>query len=223
MLRAQFEKDLRRLHDEFHTMGEEVSLSVYKAVRAFIKQDSEIAQNVIDNDVKINEFEADLERKSLEMIALQQPVTSDLRLIITVMKAVNDLERIGDHAVSISKAAIRVNNTKPIEPIQEQISDMADEVLRLLDDSLHAYTEGDAEGAVLIANRDDGVNRYFQKIYEMCIAVMKEDPELVEVGTDYLRVARFLERIGDYVTNICEWIIYLKTGKITELHSSNDE
>lgn len=223
MLRAQFEKDLRQLHDEFHEMGEAVSLSVYKAVRAFIKQDNEIAQSVIDGDAKINDFETDLEKKGLEMIALQQPVTSDLRLIITVMKAVNDLERIGDHAVSISKAAIRVNNTKPIVDIQEQISDMADAVLKLIDDSLHAYTEGDADEAVKIADRDERINTYFKDIYAMCIKVMKEDSNLVEVGTDYLRVARFLERIGDYVTNICEWIIYLKTGKNVELHSSNDE
>ncbi|MGX6962179.1 phosphate signaling complex protein PhoU [Vagococcus xieshaowenii] len=223
MLRAQFEKDLRQLHEEFHTMGEAVSLSVYKAVRAFIKQDNEIAQSVIQGDSKINEFESDLEKKGLEMIALQQPVTSDLRLIITVMKAVNDLERIGDHAVSISKAAIRVNNTKPIFEIQEKISDMADDVLKLLDDALHAYTEGNSEEAVLIADRDEKINDYFKEIYEMCIRVMKEDSDLVEIGTDYLRVARFLERIGDYVTNICEWIIYLKTGKIVELHSSNDE
>lgn len=222
MLRSQFEEDLRGLHDQFYQMGELVSLAVYKSVKSFINHDKEIAEHVIGEDSKINDLELTLEKKSLEMIALQQPVTSDLRLIVTVMKAINDLERIGDHAVSIAKATIRVKGNKRILLVEKKISEMAQEVINMLDDSLMAYVEGNLENAEKIAFHDEVVNDYFQEIYDLCIKEMQDNPETVIGGTDYLRVARFLERIGDYVTNICEWIVYLQTGKITELHSSND-
>ncbi len=223
MLRTQFEEDLQNLHTQFSTMAQEVSDAVYKSVKAFIKHDKEIAYNVIENDVKINELEVQLEKKSLEMIALQQPVTTDLRIIITVMKASSDLERMGDHAVSIAKSTIRVKGNERILEVEEKISDMADAVKIMVDSVKDAYINGDLEQAKAIAQSDTTVNDYFNEIYDMCIKEMKENPETVVGGTDYLQVAGFLERIGDYVTNICEWIVYLKTGKILELNSNRDD
>ena len=219
MLRTQFEEDLTKLHVQFSEMAQEVSDAVYKSVKAFIKHDKEIAFNVIENDAKINEMEVKLEKKSLEMIALQQPVTTDLRIIITVMKASSDLERMGDHAVSIAKSTIRVKGNERILEVEEKISDMADAVKKMVDAVKDAYIEGDAEKAKLIATNDSKINDYFTEIYDMCIKEMKENPETVVGGTDYLQVSGFLERIGDYVTNICEWIVYLKTGKILDLIS----
>ena len=178
---------------------------------------------MIDNDVKINELEVQLEKKSLEMIALQQPVTTDLRIIITVMKASSDLERMGDHAVSIAKSTIRVKGNERILEVEEKISDMADAVKIMVDSVKDAYINGDLDQAKAIAQSDAKVNEYFNEIYDMCIKEMKENPETVVGGTDYLQVAGFLERIGDYVTNICEWIVYLKTGKILELNSNRDD
>ncbi|WP_314064359.1 phosphate signaling complex protein PhoU [uncultured Vagococcus sp.] len=223
MLRTQFEEDLQNLHTQFSTMAQEVSDAVYKSVKAFIKHDKEIAYNVIENDVKINELEVQLEKKSLEMIALQQPVTTDLRIIITVMKASSDLERMGDHAVSIAKSTIRVKGNERILEVEEKISDMADAVKIMVDSVKDAYINGDLDQAKAIAQSDAKVNEYFNEIYDMCIKEMKENPETVVGGTDYLQVAGFLERIGDYVTNICEWIVYLKTGKILELNSNRDD
>lgn len=223
MLRTQFEEDLQSLHTQFSTMAQEVSDAVYKSVKAFIKHDKEIAYNVIENDVKINELEVQLEKKSLEMIALQQPVTTDLRIIITVMKASSDLERMGDHAVSIAKSTIRVKGNERILEVEEKISDMADAVKIMVDSVKDAYINGDLEQAKAIAQSDAKVNEYFNEIYDMCIKEMKENPETIVGGTDYLQVAGFLERIGDYVTNICEWIVYLKTGKILELNSNRDD
>ena len=216
MLRTQFEEELLNLHNQFYEMGMMVSSAVHKSVRAYIKHDKILAQEVIENDININNMETRLEKKSFEMIALQQPVTTDLRMIITVMKASSDLERMADHAVSVAKSTIRVKGQTRIPEIEKEISDMSDYVKKMVDNVLVAYVKTDEKDARTIANMDQRVNDYFNRIYNATIKNMQENPETVISGTDYLNVASYLERIGDYVTNICEWIVYLATGKITE-------
>lgn len=223
MLRSQFEEELLNLHNQFYEMGMMVSSAVHKSVRSYINHDKKLAQEVIDNDVEINDMEVNLERKSFEMIALQQPVTTDLRMIITVMKASSDLERMADHAVSIGKSTIRLKGETRIPEIEKEISDMSDFVKKMVDNVLIAYVKTDQKDARMIAKMDDRVNDYFNSIYKHSVASMQADPETVISGTDYLHVATYLERIADYATNICEWIVYLATGKITELNSNPDE
>lgn len=223
MLRTQFEEELLNLHNQFYEMGMLVSSAIHKSVRAYVKHDKEIAQQVIDNDEAINSMETRLEKKSFEMIALQQPVTTDLRMIITVMKASSDLERMGDHAVSIAKSTIRVKGETRIAEIEKEISDMSDYVKKMVDNVLVAYVKTDQEDAKMIAKMDDRVNDYYKDIYYKTIENMKANPDTVVSGSDYLYVAQYLERIGDYVTNICEWIVYLATGKISELNTNRTE
>ncbi|HFX3852795.1 TPA: phosphate signaling complex protein PhoU [Enterococcus faecium] len=223
MLRTQFEEELLNLHNQFYEMGMMVSSAVHKSVRAYIKHDKILAQEVIENDININNMETCLEKKSFEMIALQQPVTTDLRMIITVMKASSDLERMADHAVSVAKSTIRVKGQTRIPEIEKEISDMSDYVKKMVDNVLVAYVKTDEKDARTIANMDQRVNDYFNRIYNATIKNMQENPETVISGTDYLNVASYLERIGDYVTNICEWIVYLATGKITELNTNHNE
>jgi phosphate transport system protein len=223
MLRTQSEEELLNLHNQFYEMGMMVSSAVHKSVRAYIKHDKILAQEVIENDININNMETRLEKKSFEMIALQQPVTTDLRMIITVMKASSDLERMADHAVSVAKSTIRVKGQTRIPEIEKKISDMSDYVKKMVDNVLVAYVKTDEKDARTIANMDQRVNDYFNRIYNATIKNMQENPETVISGTDYLNVASYLERIGDYVTNICEWIVYLATGKITELNTNHNE
>ena len=223
MLRTQFEEELLNLHNQFYEMGMMVSSAVHKSVRAYIKHDKILAQEVIENDININNMETRLEKKSFEMIALQQPVTTDLRMIITVMKASSDLERMADHAVSVAKSTIRVKGQTRIPEIEKEISDMSDYVKKMVDNVLVANVKTDEKDSRTIANMDQRVNDYFNRIYNATIKNMQENPETVISGTDYLNVASYLERIGDYVTNICEWIVYLATGKITELNTNHNE
>ena len=223
MLRTQFEEELLNLHNQFYEMGMMVSSAVHKSVKAYINHDKKLAQEVIDRDIEINDMEVKLEKKSFEMIALQQPVTTDLRMIITVMKASSDLERMADHAVSIAKSTIRLKGETRIPEIEKEISDMSDYVKKMVDNVLIAYVKTDQKDARMIAQMDDRTNEYFDSIYKHAVEAMKANPETVISGTDYLHVALYLERIGDYVTNICEWIVYLATGKITELNSNRDE
>lgn len=223
MLRSQFEEDLTKLHDKFEKMGQDVNIAISKSVKAFIDHDKSLAKEVIAEDEKINAKEQDLEKKSFEMIALQQPVTLDLRKIVTIMKASSDLERMGDHAVSIAKSTIRVKGNKRVLEIENEISEMATHVMAMVSEVLVAYINTDSQKAYEIAVSDKITNKYFKSIYRHSIKAMQENPETVIVGADYLQVAGFLERIGDYVTNICEWIVYLTTGKIEELDLKNFE
>lgn len=197
MLRTQFEEELLNLHNQFYEMGMMVSSAVHKSVRAYIKHDKILAQEVIENDININNMETRLEKKSFEMIALQQPVTTDLRMIITVMKASSDLERMADHAVSVAKSTIRVKGQTRIPEIEKEISDMSDYVKKMVDNVLVAYVKTDEKDARTIANMDQRVNDYFNRIYNATIKNMQENPETVISGTDYLNVASYLERIGD--------------------------
>lgn len=220
-MRQQFEEELKELHIQFFRMGRAVHEAVQKSVEAFVTHNKQMAQEVIDHDIEINKIEMDLEQKCIELIALQQPVTTDLRKIITVMKATSDLERIGDHAVSISKSTIRVKGNKREYDIEKHLSEMSEKVLYLVRKVMDAYVIFDADEAIRLAEYDQEVDKMGKQIYEESIEFMKSDPEIVLGATDYVRVTTYLERIGDYVTNICEWIVYLDTGKVIELNTHN--
>lgn len=220
-MRKTFEDELSSLHNHFSEMGMIVNEAIYKSVKSFITHDKRLAKEVIDQDYQINDIELTLEKKCFELIALQQPVTGDLRRIVTVMKACVDLERMGDHAVSIAKSTIRVKGTKRISHIEEKIDQLSQEVKETVNLVLEAYLKKDSDQAIKIVKSDERINALSREIFEQCIEEMKADPEIVIGGTDYLLVSKYLERIGDYVTNICEWIVYLETGKITELNSNH--
>ena len=218
MLRAQFEVELGKLHNQFYAMGNEVLGQINNTVRAFTTHDRELAKEVIEADKKINEFEVKLEKKSLEIIALQQPVSTDLRRVITVLKATSDLERMGDHAVSIAKATIRMKGEVRIPIVEEEIKNMGKESRRLVESSLDLYlNSGDIDTAYEIAASDEIINEYYYKIQELTTEEIKKNPDSLIAGRDYFQVITYLERIGDYAKNICEWVVYLRTGDITEL------
>lgn len=218
MLRAQFEVELGKLHNQFYAMGNEVLGQINNTVRAFTTHDRELAKEVIEADKKINEFEVKLEKKSLEIIALQQPVSTDLRRVITVLKATSDLERMGDHAVSIAKATIRMKGEVRIPIVEEEIKNMGKQARRLVESSLDLYlNSGDIETAYEIAASDEIINEYYSKIQELTTEEIKKNPDALIAGRDYFQVLTYLERIGDYAKNICEWVVYLRTGDITEL------
>ncbi|ANK59982.1 phosphate transport system regulatory protein PhoU [Loigolactobacillus backii] len=222
-MREIFGSELQKLHTRFSEMGMMVNEAIYNAVKAFVDHDRELAQNVINNDNQINAREVDLEQRSFEMIALQQPVTSDLRMIVTIMKASSDLERMGDHAVSIARSTIRVKGNPRVPEIEADIAKMARFVEKMVAAILDAYVKTDAKKAKKIAGQDKKVNQAFQDIYTDCIKQMQQSPETVVGSSDYMMVASYLERIGDYVTNLSEWIIYLKTNKIVELNNNDNE
>ena len=217
MLRVQFEEDLQKLHNQFYAMGNEVLSQINRTVRAFVTHDRDLARQVIEDDAKVNEYEVKLEKKSLEIIALQQPVSQDLRTVITVLKASSDLERMGDHAVSIAQATIRMKGEVRILSVEEEIKKMGRDVKNFVEETLNVYLNGNVDQAYTIAAMDEKINHYFDDIRELATKEIKHNPELIVTGRDYFQVISYLERIGDYAKNICEWVVYFETGKIIEL------
>lgn len=217
MLRVQFEEDLEKLHNQFYAMGNEVLSQINRTVRAFVTHDRELARQVIEDDAEVNEYEVKLEKKSLEIIALQQPVSQDLRTVITVLKASSDLERMGDHAVSIAKATVRMKGEVRIESVEDAISKMGRDVKNFVEETLNAYLNGNVDQAYAVAAMDEKINQYFDDIRDLATEEIKQNPELIVTGRDYFQVISYLERIGDYAKNICEWVVYFETGKIIEL------
>ena len=217
MLRVQFEEDLQKLHNQFYAMGNEVLSQINRTVRAFVTHDRNLARQVIEDDAEVNEYEVKLEKKSLEIIALQQPVSQDLRTVITVLKASSDLERMGDHAVSIAQATIRMKGEVRIQSVEEEIKKMGRDVKDFVEETLNVYLNGNVDQAYAIAAMDEKINQHFDDIRDLATEEIKHDPELIVTGRDYFQVISYLERIGDYAKNICEWVVYFETGKIIEL------
>ena len=217
MLRVQFEEDLEKLHNQFYAMGNEVLSQINRTVRAFVTHDRELARQGIEDDAEVNDYEVKLEKKSLEIIALQQPVSQDLRTVITVLKASSDLERMGDHAVSIAKATVRMKGEVRIESVEDAISKMGRDVKNFVEETLNVYLNGNVDQAYAVAALDEKINQYFDDIRDLATEEIKQNPELIVTGRDYFQVISYLERIGDYAKNICEWVVYFETGKIIEL------
>ena len=212
MLRSQFEEDLEKLHNQFYAMGQEVLSQINRTVRAFVTHDRDLAKEVIEDDAEVNEYEV-----KLEMIALQQPVSQDLRTVLTVLKAVSDLERMGDHAVSIARAAIRMKGEQRIPAVEEEIKRMGRDVKNFVEAALELYLNGSVDQAYEVAAMDEKINHYFDSIRDLATEEIKKNPDAIVTGRDYFQVIAFLERIGDYAKNICEWVVYFETGKIVEL------
>ncbi|HGS1463534.1 TPA: phosphate signaling complex protein PhoU [Streptococcus pneumoniae] len=217
MLRSQFEEDLEKLHYQFYAMGQEVLSQINRTVRAFVTHDRDLAKEVIEDDAEVNEYEVKLEKKSFEMIALQQPVSQDLRTVLTVLKAVSDVERMGDHAVAIAQATIRMKGEERIPAVEEEIKKMGREVKSVVEAALDLYLNGSVDDAYRVASMDEQINHYFETIRDLATEEIKKNPEAIVTGRDYFQVISYLERIGDYAKNICEWVVYFETGKIVEL------
>lgn len=218
VVRGMFEEQLNELHKDLLNMGTHVEEAVYQAVKALVNKDEVLAKTVIVGDQFINELEVDIEKKCLTLIALQQPVGSDLRRIATTLKISTDLERMGDHAVSIAKTALKLKNETYGKPLID-IEKMADIVKKMVHDVLNAYIHLSEVDAKRIAKTDDQVDKLYFTVCDELIELMKKDNQLIEQGTHLLLAIQFIERIGDYTTNICESIIYMVTGRVVEMNN----
>ncbi|WP_432776405.1 phosphate signaling complex protein PhoU [Brevibacillus gelatini] len=217
MSRYAFEEQLDVLHRKLMSMGTFVEEAIHKSIKSLVERDVQLAEEVIAGDPVINELEQEIQSDCFRLIALQQPVGSDLRRLGTMLKLVTDLERMGDHAVSISKTTRRLMAEPYIKPLID-LPLMADHVKAMVRDCLNAYIARNKEAAEEIAARDDIVDKLFATIFRDLIEIMTKNGNAISQGTHLLLVAQYLERIADHVTNICEWIIYMSTGKMTDLN-----
>ena len=217
-MRRLFDEELADLDSSFTEMGMLVSQTIQKAVQSFVDHDRAGARKILENDHQINEREAAIEKKTFEMIALYQPVTTDLREIVTILKAVSVLERMGDQARNIANSTIRVKGTKHIASVEQELGELGEMVATMVSEVMDYYVKNDALGAEAIADKNSVLTQSAAKVRTDSVNGMKEDAELVDSAADYLVIAGYLKRIGDYTTDIAEWIVYKRTGKIIELN-----
>lgn len=216
-MRTIFDEKLAEIHRDLLQLGRMVNEAIYKSVKGLVNHDAELAQQVIDGDKKINQKENDIDRKSYEIIALQQPNATDLRRVLAVMRASSDLERMGDHAQNISEVTINVKGNKRDAELEKIISQMGEKISAMCTDVIDAFVEFDVDRAVATAKRDEEVDELYRELRFTAVELMKHDPDSVLAASDYSFVGMHLERIGDYVKNIAEWIVYLDSGEITDL------
>jgi phosphate transport system protein len=215
--RLQLDKQLGELYQLILRMGALVEEALEKSIVALKNDDLELAGAVIAGDDVIDGLHMQVEDRSTQIIALEQPVATDLRELITATKIGADLERIGDHARHIA----RVVKTLPADLVAASLPDieqMAAIGASMVHDSLTAYVEQDAEKARSVAARDDEIDAAHKSLYESLVAMMRDRPEWIEHGVKLMFLNRYLERLGDHVTNICEWVVFAKTGDHIELN-----
>ena len=216
--RQHYLDKLADLQRELLRMGCSMEEAVKKAITALVNHDAELAQEVIDGDEVMDELLVAIESQCVRLIATEQPVAKDLRLIFTALKISTDLERMADYAVDIAKIAIRLADEVYIKPLID-IPRMADLAIDMVQDSLEAYVKQDASTAEQISQRDDIIDGLYKQIFRELLTYMIEDPKNINQATYFIFVARSLERIGDHATNLCEWIIYLVTGERKDLNN----
>ncbi len=211
-MRQSYEKELETLRLEILQMGELVSQAIEDAVQSLAKQDEQLARKVIAGDDAIDQMEVDIEDRCMVLIARQQPMARDLRIIGTGLKITTDLERMGDHAFDIAKVTVRLANQPLIKPLVD-IPRMARMAQKMLADSLEAYMKMDIALAEQVCLADNDVDDLYQQVFRELLTYMMEDPRTIGQATQLIFVGRYLERIADHATNIAEWVIYLVTGQ----------
>jgi phosphate transport system protein len=209
----------RRFHDELDVLQERllemaglVEKVIQEASAAVLTRDDTVAERISAADYRVDELEMEIDERVIELLALQQPMASDLRQIVTSNKISNDLERMGDHAVNISNAARRLAQAPPLPEIRE-LSEMFEIVQKMVSDSLAAYVSRSAGKARMVCITDDKVDDLRRSMYRILVTHMLEDPKRLSGALELLLVSQNLERIGDLATNISEDVVFLVEGR----------
>ncbi len=218
--RVAFSLALQELRDDVLRMGSMVDVAIDSAVRALKESNLALANQVIAEDDKINDLRFEIEESSVKLIARQQPMAGDLRTIITAMTIALELERMGDHAKGIAVIVQRMGGEPPVKPLID-IPRMAVISREMLRQSLDTFLSGDTDQARTVAQRDDEIDQLYTEIFQELIGIIAADTSLITRAMFLLFVAHNLERIADRVTNICERVIYLSTGRLSEFPSES--
>lgn len=217
-MRDQFELELQELEQKFLEMGSAVLESASKVLLALAAKDTDMAELIVKEDKLINQAQLDIELTCANLLALQQPQVTDLRFVLTIMSACSDLERMGDHMTGIAKAILNLKEIDTLDVIEEHIHDAGQKALKMMSDLLLVFPKRNADKAIAIANQDEAIDQLYYSISKEILTVMKEQETSVRNGAQYLYMMGHIERFGDYISNICERIVYLETGELVELN-----
>ncbi len=211
MLRADFENNLNLIQDEILELSSMVEHSVLKAIQALKNRDVISSQQVIDDDDLIDNKQAEIEEKCIQLIALQSPVAGDLRIIVSVMMIAIELERIGDYAEGIGKISVLMGDMPPLKPLID-IPRMAENATKMLRLSIDSFVNRDPHIALTVCDLDDEIDNTYNQVYRELLTYMMADPATIQRATYLLWVAHDLERSADRATNIAERVLFLVTG-----------
>jgi len=215
--RIHFLEELARLNHDVLAMGTRVEENLRKATEALKTQNVDLAQEVKVSDELINALQLKIEDQAAVLIATQQPVARDLRELVTVLKVTDNLERAGDHAKHIAKAAIKLAGEPPFRQI-DRLSRMSDIECEMIHGAVDAFLNQDADKARIVAAMDDKIDAEHKQMINEVIELMREHPEQIERANKLLNTSGFLERLGDHMTNICEAVVFMVEGRHVELN-----
>ncbi|MCC5860387.1 MAG: phosphate signaling complex protein PhoU [Gammaproteobacteria bacterium] len=210
---SRFNEDLDRLRNSVLAMGGLVESQLQRAVEAVVRGDSELGLAVARDDQRVDRMEIEIDQACSRIIATRQPAAGDLRLIMAIIKAITDLERIGDEAEKIATLATRLATMERPADRYRELASLAAQVQEMLRAALDALARLDAKAAVQTLAMDEQVDREYDSITRQCITFMMEDPRTIGRVMNVTWVARSLERIGDHAKNICEYVVYMVHGR----------
>jgi phosphate transport system protein len=217
MPRESYQRNLRELQEE--VMGSMIEKALERSMQALKGRDLELAKLLIAEDQNVNKKRFEIEEKALDIITCQAPMASDLRILLAILFIVTDLERMGDHAAGNAKIALMIGNEPPLKPLID-LPRMNDKAIDMLHRSLNAFITHDAEAARKIVPEDDEIDNLYDQVFRELLTFMMEDPRTITRATRLMWVGHNLERTGDRVTNICERVVFMVTGKMEELNVS---
>lgn len=222
MIRKTFENELQQVKDAVLLLGSMVEQAILNSVEALKKRDLQAAEKILEADREINKKRFEIENQLMILIATQQPMAHDLRLLASTMEIISELERMGDYAKGIANINIRMGDQPLLKPLID-IPRMAQKGVDMLHRALTAFIEEDVEAAKAIPIEDDEVDALYNQVYRELMTYIISDPKSMERANWLLWVAHNLERVADRVTNICERTVFIATGELVEINSSDDE
>jgi len=222
MLRKTFENEIQQVKDDVLMLGSMVEQAILGSVDALKKRDIKASERIFEEDKEINKKRFDIENKLMVLIATQQPMAHDLRLLASCMEIISELERMGDYAKGIANINIRMGDTSLLKPLID-VPRMAQIGAEMLHRSLTAFVNEDVETARSIPMQDDEVDALYNQVYRELMTFVIQDPKTIERANWLLWVAHNLERVADRVTNICERTVFIATGEMAEIKATDDE
>ena len=222
MLRKTFESEIQQVKDDVLMLGSMVEEAILNTVEALKKRDIKAAEGILESDILINKKRFDIENKLMILIATQQPMAHDLRLLASTMEIISELERMGDYAKGIANINIRMGDEPLLKPLID-VPRMAQKGVDMLHRALTAFINEDLEVAKTLPMEDDEVDALYNQVYRELMTFVIQDPKTIERANWLLWVAHNLERVADRVTNICERTIFIATGEMAEIKSTDDE
>ena len=210
-----YDEELKNLNQIIAQMGGLAEAQLQTAIEALVRRDSDLASQAVQSDARIDALEQQISSLTVRILALRQPMASDLREVVAALKISSDLERIGDYAANVGKRAIALSHTPPVKLVSA-IPRMSRLVQQIIKDVLDAYIEHDADKALDVWQRDEEVDEMYTSLFRELLTYMMEDPRNISPCTHLLFIAKNIERIGDHATNIAEIVHFLVLGRPIE-------